>query len=41
MEMILVTGIPGVKLERLLEAMTVQHCALSLMGEPIVYPVGV
>ena len=36
--MILIIGIPGVKSERLLEAMTVQHCALSLVGEPIMYP---
>merc|ERR1711988_1954647 len=31
-------GIPGVKKERLDEAMTVRHCALSLVGEPIMYP---
>jgi tRNA wybutosine-synthesizing protein 1 len=31
-------GIPGVKKERFEEAMTVRHCALSLVGEPIMYP---
>lgn len=31
-------GIPGVKAERLAEAFTVKHCALSLVGEPIIYP---
>merc|ERR1712232_212543 len=31
-------GIPGVKKERFEEAMTVKHCALSLVGEPIMYP---
>ncbi len=31
-------GVPGVKPERLQEAQTVQHCALSLVGEPIMYP---
>jgi len=31
-------GIPGVQKERLDEAMTVRHCALSLVGEPIMYP---
>jgi len=31
-------GIPGVKPERFEEAMNVQHCALSLVGEPIMYP---
>ena len=31
-------GVPGVKPERMSEAMTVQHCALSLVGEPIMYP---
>ncbi|XP_035690787.1 S-adenosyl-L-methionine-dependent tRNA 4-demethylwyosine synthase TYW1-like isoform X2 [Branchiostoma floridae] len=31
-------GVPGVKPERLAEAMDVQHCALSLVGEPIMYP---
>merc|ERR1740121_2800377 len=31
-------GIPGVQQERLTEAMTVRHCALSLVGEPIMYP---
>lgn len=31
-------GVPGVKPERFQEAMTVRHCALSLVGEPIMYP---
>lgn len=31
-------GIPGVKKERWEEALTVRHCALSLVGEPIMYP---
>lgn len=31
-------GIPGVKEERWKEALTVKHCALSLVGEPIMYP---
>jgi len=31
-------GIPGVKKERFEEAMNVKHCALSLVGEPIMYP---
>lgn len=31
-------GIPGVKKERFEEALTVKHCALSLVGEPIMYP---
>lgn len=31
-------GIPGVKKDRFEEAMTVRHCALSLVGEPIMYP---
>merc|ERR1719293_76649 len=31
-------GIPGVKRERFEEAMSVKHCALSLVGEPIMYP---
>ncbi|CAE7714912.1 TYW1 [Symbiodinium sp. CCMP2456] len=31
-------GIPGVQKERFEEAMTVRHCALSLVGEPIMYP---
>ena len=31
-------GIPGVKPEKYEEAMNVQHCALSLVGEPIMYP---
>jgi tRNA wybutosine-synthesizing protein 1 len=31
-------GIPGVNLDRWQEAHTVRHCALSLVGEPIMYP---
>lgn len=31
-------GIPGVKKDRWQEAHTVRHCALSLVGEPIMYP---
>lgn len=31
-------GVPGVQPERLQEAYTVKHCALSLVGEPIMYP---
>ncbi|XP_072693684.1 S-adenosyl-L-methionine-dependent tRNA 4-demethylwyosine synthase TYW1 isoform X5 [Canis lupus baileyi] len=31
-------GVPGVKEERFEEAMMVKHCALSLVGEPIMYP---
>uniref|UniRef100_A0A7S2VUF2 tRNA 4-demethylwyosine synthase (AdoMet-dependent) n=1 Tax=Norrisiella sphaerica TaxID=552664 RepID=A0A7S2VUF2_9EUKA len=31
-------GVPGVKPERYKEAFTVRHCALSLVGEPIMYP---
>ncbi|XP_065664242.1 S-adenosyl-L-methionine-dependent tRNA 4-demethylwyosine synthase TYW1 isoform X2 [Hydra vulgaris] len=31
-------GVPGVKLDRFQEAMDIQHCALSLVGEPIMYP---
>ncbi|XP_059163197.1 S-adenosyl-L-methionine-dependent tRNA 4-demethylwyosine synthase TYW1-like [Physella acuta] len=31
-------GVPGVKPDRFEEAMNVQHCALSLVGEPIMYP---
>jgi tRNA wybutosine-synthesizing protein 1 len=31
-------GIPGVKADRFEQAMTVRHCALSLVGEPIMYP---
>jgi len=31
-------GIPGVKMDRWKEAHTVRHCALSLVGEPIMYP---
>lgn len=31
-------GVPGVTLERLNEGLTPRHCALSLVGEPIMYP---
>lgn len=31
-------GVPGVKPERLAEGMNPRHCALSLVGEPIMYP---
>ncbi|KAG1668501.1 S-adenosyl-L-methionine-dependent tRNA 4-demethylwyosine synthase [Nymphon striatum] len=31
-------GVPGVQPERLAEGMKVLHCALSLVGEPIMYP---
>lgn len=31
-------GVPGVVPERFQEGMTPQHCALSLVGEPIMYP---
>ncbi|XP_059753456.1 S-adenosyl-L-methionine-dependent tRNA 4-demethylwyosine synthase TYW1 isoform X2 [Balaenoptera ricei] len=31
-------GVPGVRQERFEEGMTVKHCALSLVGEPIMYP---
>ncbi|XP_065055009.1 S-adenosyl-L-methionine-dependent tRNA 4-demethylwyosine synthase TYW1-like isoform X2 [Rhopilema esculentum] len=31
-------GVPGVLLERFQEGMQIQHCALSLVGEPIMYP---
>lgn len=31
-------GIPGIRSERLEEAMRIRHCALSLVGEPITYP---
>ena len=31
-------GIPGVNMDRWEEAHTVRHCALSLVGEPIMYP---
>jgi len=31
-------GIPGVQPERFEEALNVRHCALSLVGEPIMYP---
>lgn len=31
-------GVPGVSAERLLDADMPRHCALSLVGEPIIYP---
>ncbi|XP_046390590.1 S-adenosyl-L-methionine-dependent tRNA 4-demethylwyosine synthase TYW1-like [Ischnura elegans] len=31
-------GVPGIMKERLDEGMKVKHCALSLVGEPIMYP---
>lgn len=31
-------GLPGLRLDRWAEAFTVRHCALSLVGEPIMYP---
>ncbi|NXP14827.1 TYW1 synthase, partial [Thinocorus orbignyianus] len=31
-------GVSGVRADRLEEAMAVKHCALSLVGEPIMYP---
>ncbi|XP_054710868.1 S-adenosyl-L-methionine-dependent tRNA 4-demethylwyosine synthase TYW1-like [Uloborus diversus] len=31
-------GVPGVKPERIAEGLEVKHCALSLVGEPIMYP---
>ena len=31
-------GVPGVIPDKLEEGMTVRHCALSLVGEPIMYP---
>ncbi|EDQ93030.1 uncharacterized protein MONBRDRAFT_14102 [Monosiga brevicollis MX1] len=32
------SGAPGVMPERMREAMEIRHCALSLVGEPIMYP---
>ena len=34
----LCAGVPGVQADRLAEGMEPQHCALSLVGEPIMYP---
>ncbi|CAJ0846139.1 4230_t:CDS:2, partial [Entrophospora sp. SA101] len=31
-------GVPGVRADRFQEAFKIQHCALSLVGEPIFYP---
>ena len=33
-----IAGVPGVRPERLEEGMWPKHCALSLVGEPIMYP---
>jgi wyosine [tRNA(Phe)-imidazoG37] synthetase (radical SAM superfamily) len=33
-----ISGVPGVLPERFAEGMDVKHCALSLVGEPIMYP---
>jgi len=33
-----VAGVPGVKTERFEEGLQPRHCALSLVGEPIMYP---
>lgn len=33
-----VSGVPGVRPERFEEGLAVKHCALSLVGEPIMYP---
>lgn len=32
------SGVPGVQPNRLVEGMSPVHCALSLVGEPIMYP---
>lgn len=32
------SGVPGVKMERFKEGLEPKHCALSLVGEPIMYP---
>lgn len=34
----LLPGVPGVKPDRFEEGLEVKHCALSLVGEPIMYP---
>lgn len=31
-------GVPGVRQDRFEEGLAVRHCALSLVGEPIMYP---
>ena len=31
-------GVPGVKADRFEEGLNPRHCALSLVGEPIMYP---
>ncbi|XP_038615743.1 S-adenosyl-L-methionine-dependent tRNA 4-demethylwyosine synthase TYW1 [Tachyglossus aculeatus] len=31
-------GVPGVRVDRFAEGLAVKHCALSLVGEPIMYP---
>jgi tRNA wybutosine-synthesizing protein 1 len=35
---LVITGVPGVQPERFAEGLEPQHCALSLVGEPIMYP---
>ena len=35
---VICAGVPGVKPERMAEGMQAKHCALSLVGEPIMYP---
>lgn len=37
-EPIIILGVPGVLPEKLNEGFKVRHCALSLVGEPIMYP---
>ena len=36
--LVLHAGVPGVQADKLAEGMNAQHCALSLVGEPIMYP---
>ena len=36
--MLSVIGVPGVQMDRFEEALDPKHCALSLVGEPIMYP---
>ena len=33
-----ISGVPGVQPERFAEGLEPRHCALSLVGEPIMYP---
>lgn len=37
-ESVVFAGVPGVRPERFEEGLAVKHCALSLVGEPIMYP---